>query len=304
MSKQDRQGVRTATDLEQKYNFGKSFAEIMGIATDAQKLAEEAAELDKNLTQEEIFNRLTNNGESQGIYRGDDGEIYINASYIKSGIIDAAVVQVVNLIAERLKSIDGSRELAIEGSALSLSESKVVLTSLSTEYDGYPVFMLRSVVNGSIARILQLYADGFKIQDVATGKTVGSFLVDDEVDGGSTIKADTINPGKKVLFTGNVAKGGTFTVPNTALYDLFAIKVSVDSTEKPGVILAYKDGNTIHGMGGWGGDSSSRKETYWVSITFSGNTWTLVHGSYHDLSLTDGWSEGTLINVVKVIGVI
>lgn len=35
MSKQDRQGVRTATDLEQKYSFGKKFSEILGIATDA-----------------------------------------------------------------------------------------------------------------------------------------------------------------------------------------------------------------------------------------------------------------------------
>lgn len=34
-AKQDRQGVRTATDLERKYNFGKTFAEILGIATDA-----------------------------------------------------------------------------------------------------------------------------------------------------------------------------------------------------------------------------------------------------------------------------
>lgn len=33
--KQDRQGVRTATDLERKYGFGRTFAEIMGIATDA-----------------------------------------------------------------------------------------------------------------------------------------------------------------------------------------------------------------------------------------------------------------------------
>lgn len=33
--KQDRQGVRTATDLERKYQFGKTFAELMGIARDA-----------------------------------------------------------------------------------------------------------------------------------------------------------------------------------------------------------------------------------------------------------------------------
>lgn len=35
MSKQDRQAVRTASELEQKYSFGKRFAEVMGIATDA-----------------------------------------------------------------------------------------------------------------------------------------------------------------------------------------------------------------------------------------------------------------------------
>lgn len=37
MSKQDRQGARTPADLERKYNFGKSFAELMGMASDAQK---------------------------------------------------------------------------------------------------------------------------------------------------------------------------------------------------------------------------------------------------------------------------
>jgi hypothetical protein len=36
-AKQDRQGARTAADLERKYNFGKTFAEIMGIATDARE---------------------------------------------------------------------------------------------------------------------------------------------------------------------------------------------------------------------------------------------------------------------------
>ncbi len=44
MSKQDRQGVRTAADIERKYNFGKSFAEVMGIATEAQDAAKQATE--------------------------------------------------------------------------------------------------------------------------------------------------------------------------------------------------------------------------------------------------------------------
>ena len=93
MSKQDRVAPRTAADIERKYNFGQTFAEFAGLITEAQKAAGEADAAAKraedavnNLDQEEIFNRLTNNGESQGIYReGED--IYVNASYIKGGKI-------------------------------------------------------------------------------------------------------------------------------------------------------------------------------------------------------------------------
>lgn len=42
--------------------------------------------LDKALTQAEIFNRLTNNGEAQGIYV-QDGQLYINFSYGKGGTL-------------------------------------------------------------------------------------------------------------------------------------------------------------------------------------------------------------------------
>lgn len=39
-----------------------------------------------------LFNRLTNNGKSQGIYM-KDGEIYVNASYIGSGFISADIIR-------------------------------------------------------------------------------------------------------------------------------------------------------------------------------------------------------------------
>ena len=89
MSKQDRQGARTASDLERKYSFGKSFAEVFGIADEAKRTADEAKETSskpaEKLTHEEVFNLLTNNGQLHGLYRGDDGELYINASYIMTG---------------------------------------------------------------------------------------------------------------------------------------------------------------------------------------------------------------------------
>lgn len=43
-------------------------------------------EYDNSLGQPEIFNKLTNNGKNKGIYI-QDGELYINASYILSGVL-------------------------------------------------------------------------------------------------------------------------------------------------------------------------------------------------------------------------
>ena len=45
-----------------------------------------------NLTQEEVFNILTNNRASQGIYM-QDGNLYINGTYIKGGIISGQTIE-------------------------------------------------------------------------------------------------------------------------------------------------------------------------------------------------------------------
>lgn len=113
MSKQDRQGARTPADLVRRYNFGQSFAEAMGLASSAKADAKSAKETALEAlrkaeaageapTQEEIFNILTNNGTVQGIYRDDKGNIYVNASYIKSGTLLADLLK-----AGVLQSLDG-----------------------------------------------------------------------------------------------------------------------------------------------------------------------------------------------------
>ena len=86
MSKQDRTYTRTPAEMEQKYNFGKTFAEVFGMAADAQKAAEKAQQAADDATgavgdldQDTIFNLLTNNGEIKGLFM-KDGQLYINAS--------------------------------------------------------------------------------------------------------------------------------------------------------------------------------------------------------------------------------
>ena len=53
--------------------------------------AEAVAGLDEELTQQEIFDRLTDNGAAQGLVMLN-GQLYVNASYLRSGTIDGTVV--------------------------------------------------------------------------------------------------------------------------------------------------------------------------------------------------------------------
>ena len=76
----------------------KQAQEAVQIATDARNAA---SGMDDKLTQEEIFNRLTNNGQAKGFFM-EDGQLYINANYIKSGIINADLIK-----AGSLTSADG-----------------------------------------------------------------------------------------------------------------------------------------------------------------------------------------------------
>ena len=98
--------------------------------------------------------------------------------------------------------------------------------------------------------------------------------------------------------------GGTFEVPNTANYDLFAVKLGDSSGNSPSVVLAYKHGNTIYGVGGWCGTETEYKELYFVSITFSGDTWTLVDAGVHDVYKSGSIGEGARLQLKEVIGVI
>ena len=87
MSKQDRQGVRTPDEVERRWNFKKKFGDAMEAAAEA---SDKVDALDGKMDQTEIFNRLTNNGKAQGLYRDEEGNLYINASYLATGILKSA----------------------------------------------------------------------------------------------------------------------------------------------------------------------------------------------------------------------
>lgn len=283
MSKQDRQGARIVTDLERKYKFGESFAKIMGIAVDAQKTAEEAGEQFEGLDQKTIFNILTNNGKSHGLYRDDDGELYINASYIVAGI---------------LSSINGLTSLNLNTGELTCQSPDKMRIAVDSGnlvmYDthGDEVFRLWNMLFGAC----------LSFGNISAGNVVGMIYSDTKsmrIDGDEVV----YKPGKKVLFTGDVSSSATFTVPGTANYDLFAVRLGTATETESTVVLAYKVGDTIRGVGGWSGSSTEYKELFFLSATFSDDTWTLVDAKSQEL-YNGSVSDAKALNVKEVIGII
>lgn len=92
LKRQDRQGVRKASDVERKYNLQQldgvnaSVAEAKRAAASAEQAVDN---LIANLDQEHIVSYLTDSGAAPAIYL-IDGQLYIHASYIKQGVIKSA----------------------------------------------------------------------------------------------------------------------------------------------------------------------------------------------------------------------
>ena len=299
-AKQDRQGVRTASQLEQKYRIGESFAKAFGLVEEAKRTAEEAQKTaTEGMTPDAIFNALTNNGQNQGLYRGEDGELYINASYIKTGELIADLIK-----SGVLQSGDGRTKFDLDnGSIVCTSQfGKVVRVHSGSQQfitkDGQLVMSLTHYSDGAFA--------GITFYNPNTGEQIGQIYgKDDDL----VIDCGPIYSRKKVLFSGNATVGDTFTVTNSPAYDLFAVKLgTADSTEDT-VVLAYKSDATaargsINGVGGWAGTASLAKELFFLSVTYLMDQWTLVDARKQGIYNAGSITTGTALNVKEIIGVI
>jgi hypothetical protein len=64
------------------------WVEVTNYKTGIDEAKQDVVDLDTSFTQEKVFNRLTNNGQAQGLMFDDTtGDLYINASYIHSGTL-------------------------------------------------------------------------------------------------------------------------------------------------------------------------------------------------------------------------
>lgn len=94
--------------------------------------------LDNSLTQREVFNRLTNNGQTQGVYLSNS-KLYINASYIATGTIsDATGKNYWNLSSGYLRTTSGYiGGLTIENSYVGNNVFRLTNSGIHFYYSNY-----------------------------------------------------------------------------------------------------------------------------------------------------------------------
>lgn len=133
---------------------------------------------DTYLNQTRVFNKLTNNGLLKGIYM-QNGELYINGTYIKTGTLDASLVNVTNINATNIKTgvlgdasgntrwnlstgALSSKKFSIDSTYFQLSEAGTI-TSISP--DGKKIVLDKGSIagyrsNGSLSAKLEI-GDGY-----------------------------------------------------------------------------------------------------------------------------------------------
>ena len=160
MERQDRQGARTVTDLERKYNlrnFGKQFAEVMGIATDARNTAEAVDEkLDKELLRIETKIEETNEGIFLRIEELENG-VTADLSLVVFKDDYDQVVSMINASADVIRLTSG--RLVVESDNFALDENGLVsigfgdgkgFINTDTHYFLFPDFEVRKLSDGGL----------------------------------------------------------------------------------------------------------------------------------------------------------
>ena len=135
--------------LECTGNINRQSANAINNKTPTQK-AEEAVD---NQTHEDIFNKLTKNGQIQGIYV-QDGIWYINAE----------LAQIVNLIADHLKSTSGKQTIEIDGGSLKMIVDSVLKLYLATSQYGDAEFRMYKLADGKGFAEVCIEGSGFQTE--------------------------------------------------------------------------------------------------------------------------------------------
>lgn len=225
--------------------------------------------VDKKLTQEDIFNRLTNNGASQGMFI-EDGNVYFNATYIKSGEINSDLIKT-----GKISSKDGSVYFDLDNSVVHTTDGQFVTTldknsiliksgdNTLARLNGYnETYDTENVVQIADA---MLKLDTYQYDDTEKTTTHTNTMV---LDGSSiTFRAGEVTSSSSMS---SLSKAGLSTERitfNNAIGTLTAQKesdtsgrfvIDFSTTQLRGNVQLYGNGNSMYiydGTTNWGGQT-------------------------------------------------
>lgn len=226
-------------------------------------------EVDKTLTQEDIFNRLTDHGKSQGMFI-EDGNVYFNATYIKSGEINSDLIKT-----GKISSKDGSVYFDLDNSEIHTTDNKFVTTldknsiiiksgdNTLARLNGYnETYSTENVVQIADA---MLKLDTYQYDDTEKTTTHTNTMV---LDGSSiTFRAGEVTSSSSMS---SLSKAGLSTERitfNNAIGTLTAQKesdtsgrfvIDFSTTQLRGNVQLYGNGNSMYiydGTTNWGGQT-------------------------------------------------
>ena len=197
--------------------------------------------LDESLGQRSIFDRLTNNGQTQGIYLSG-GLLYLNATYMRTGVLDAALVK-----AGRLTDKKGLNFWDMDTGEFSLSASSTVggnkASSLATQTQAQKL-----ATNAQTAA--KAYADSVGTSTLNSARNDATAKADTALSGAKTY-AETI-----MAYGSNLVRNPNGN-PDHDLDKLGASKLTktMPAAHPEGITSAIRLGNVRDTYFGWSFDS-------------------------------------------------
>ena len=246
----------------------------VGGSTVAEIAQDKVDDLDDSLGQQAIFNRLTNNGATQGIYL-NNGLLYINANYIKSGIVKAQYIDGDNLHV-KAANIDGTLVIGQLPSDVAVDSDIPTKVSELTNDSGFQnATQVTTITNNTISTTnvvaQNLHVKAANVDDTFTAnKIVGGTLTlggNNNTNGTLTVKDAanivigawdnnglTLNKGS--IYGPSITLGGNYTNSITVLDGL---KETVGSWDKDNFYIVCPNGE-------W--TKSIKMSTFYGNISF------------------------------------
>ena len=256
-------------------------------------------DLDDSLTQTDIFNRLTGNKANEAIIL-QNGHIYINATYISSGTLDADRINakgltVYNSSGTRTFYIDSNGNVYINANSLMLSGSSV-----------------NSIANNAANNALQDAKDYTDMMvenfdpDLTQQEVFNILTNNGQVDGiymlGSQIymNASYINSG---YLSANRIQAGSITASKLSISDLYALNATIAGWDiypsylksSTGNITLYSDGRIKIGTCTLSANGNAFKVSYGLHIYCDPEVFTDGSGYFKIFNLSHVTSGGHLV---------